>query len=102
MLTRKKEGSTLDVSTMMIQEVMSDWPYVPHHVWDCFHSDECGFFGWACITRPRIHAGTLWEYDRIVYRIDSGVGLGAFSSERSLVHPEESLISFHCLLRGMS
>ena len=28
-------------------------------------------------------AGTLWEYDRIRYRIDSGMGLGAFSSERS-------------------
>ncbi|WP_414650996.1 AbrB/MazE/SpoVT family DNA-binding domain-containing protein [Escherichia coli] len=44
------------------------------------------------------YAGTLWEYDRNVYRIDSGVGLGAFSGE-STVHPEESLISFLCLLR---
>lgn len=47
--------------------------------------------------------GHFWEYDRIMYRIDSGVGLGdAFSSERSSAHPEESLISFLCLLRGMS
>ncbi|WP_222929560.1 hypothetical protein, partial [Klebsiella pneumoniae] len=52
MLTQQSGGSTLDVSTMMIREVMSVWPYVSHHVWDYFHSDECGFFGWACFTRP--------------------------------------------------
>ena len=39
-----------------------------------FHSDECGFFGWACFTAIRI-TGHFWEYDHNVYRIDSGVGL---------------------------
>ena len=28
---------------------MCVWPYVSHHVWDCFHSDECGFFGWLVL-----------------------------------------------------